>query len=155
MHGLVRLLHQLGAVVSGPTSHPLSLSNSIHAWAFCHKRPWTEQPAGLPLLKKTSLQMSLSPLGLLPMLLLPHLPTVMTTFSFRVSHTVLLWFCVMVMLRLFSRAAEFLAFPPPPPILLLALNLPCRLAAMADALLGTNNSDLLLLLLPSVHLYLP
>jgi hypothetical protein len=68
--------------------------------------------------------MALSPLSLLPMLLLPLLPTVMTKFSFRMSHTVLIWFCVMVM-----------------------LNLPCRLAAVADALLGMVNSDLLLLLL--------
>jgi hypothetical protein len=30
----------------------------------------------------------------------------------------------------------FLAFPPPLPLLLLALNLPCRLAIVADALLG-------------------
>jgi hypothetical protein len=41
----------------------------------------------------------------------------------------------------------FLAFPPPPPFLLFALNLPCRPAAAADALLGMVNSDLLLLLL--------
>jgi hypothetical protein len=33
-------------------------------------------------------------------------------------------------------APVFLAIPPPPPRLLFALNLPCRLAAMADALLG-------------------
>jgi hypothetical protein len=44
-------------------------------------------------------------------------------------------------------APEFLAFPPPPPLLLFALNLPCRLAATADALSGMVNSDLLLLLL--------
>jgi hypothetical protein len=53
----------------------------------------------------------------------------------------------MVMLRFLSRAPEFLAFPPPPPLLLFALNLPCRLAAAADALSGMVNSDLLLLLL--------
>jgi hypothetical protein len=41
----------------------------------------------------------------------------------------------------------FLAFPPPPPFLLFALNLPCKLAAAADAVLGMVNSDLLLLLL--------
>jgi hypothetical protein len=42
---------------------------------------------------------------------------------------------------------RFLAFAPPlpPPLLLLALNLPCRLAAVADALLNMVNSDLLLL----------
>jgi hypothetical protein len=61
---------------------------------------------------------------------LPRLPTVMTMFSFRVSHTVLFCFCVMVMLRFPFRAPVFLAFPPPPPLLLFALNLPCRLAAV-------------------------
>jgi hypothetical protein len=72
---------------------------------------------------------------------------VLTKFSFHASHTVLLWFCVMVMLRLLSRALVFLAFPPSPPLLLFALNLPCKLAAVADALLGMVNSYLLLLLL--------
>jgi hypothetical protein len=43
--------------------------------------------------------MSLPPLGLLPMLLLPCLPTVMTKFLFGVSPTVLLWFRVLVMPR--------------------------------------------------------
>jgi hypothetical protein len=76
---------------------------------------------------------------------IPRLPAAMTKLSFRVSHTVLLWFCVMVMLRFLSRAPVFLAFPPPPPLLLFALNLPCRLAAVADALLDMVNSDLLLL----------
>jgi hypothetical protein len=50
------------------------------------------------------------------------------------------------MLRVLSRTPVFLAFPPPSPLLLLALNLPCRLAAVADALLGMVNSDLPLLL---------
>jgi hypothetical protein len=85
------------------------------------------------------------------MLLLPRLPTVLTKISFRVSHTVLLWLCVMVMLRFLSRAPVFLAFPPPPPLLLLALNMPCRLAAMANALLGMVNSDVPILLHPTVH----
>jgi hypothetical protein len=58
------------------------------------------------------------------MLLLPRLPTVMTKFSFRVSHTVLLLFCVLVKLRFLSCALVFLAFPPPTPLLLFALNLP-------------------------------
>jgi hypothetical protein len=40
-----------------------------------------------------------------------------------------------------------LSSPPPPPLLLFALNLLCRLAAVADALLGMVNFDLLLLLL--------
>jgi hypothetical protein len=77
------------------------------------------------------------------MLLLPCLPTVMLKFPFCISHTVLLWFRVMVMLRLFSRAPVFLAFPPPPPLLLFALNLPCRLAAAALSVMV--HSDLLLL----------
>jgi hypothetical protein len=83
------------------------------------------------------------------MLLLPRLPTVMMKFSFHVSHTVLLWLCVIVMLRFLSRTPVFLAFPPPPPLLLFALNLPCRLAAVADALLGMVNSNFLLLLVRS------
>jgi hypothetical protein len=76
--------------------------------------------------------------------LLPRLPTrsEMTKFPFRVSHTVLLWFRAMVMLRFLSRAPVFLAFPPP--LVLFTLNLPCRLAAEADTLLGMLNSDLLL-----------
>jgi hypothetical protein len=77
------------------------------------------------------------------MLLLPRLPTLMMKFPFRVSHTVLLWFRVMVMLRFLSHAPVFLASPLP----LFALNLPCRLAAATDALFGMVNSDLLLLLL--------
>jgi hypothetical protein len=90
--------------------------------------------------------MSLFPFSLLPMLLLPRLQTVMTKFSFDVSQTVLLWFCVIV--RFLSRAPMFLASPPP--LLLFALNLPCRLAAVADdALLGMVTSDLLLLLSPA------
>jgi hypothetical protein len=91
--------------------------------------------------------MPLSPLSLLPMLLLPRLPTVLTKFSFHVSRIMLLWFCVRVMLRFLSRTPVFLAIPPPPPLLLFALDLPCRLAAVADTLLGMVNSDLLLLLL--------
>jgi hypothetical protein len=59
-----------------------------------------------------------------------------------------LQFCVMViiLLRLLFRAPWFLAFPPPPPLLLFALNLPCRLATVANALLDMVNSGLLLLL---------
>jgi hypothetical protein len=72
----------------------------------------------------------------------------MMKFPFRVSNTVLLWFRVMVMLRFLSCAPVFLAFPNP--LLVLALNLPCRLAA--EALWGMVNSDLLLLLLlPAVY----
>jgi hypothetical protein len=79
-------------------------------------------------------------LGLLPVLLLPPLLTVMMKLLFRVSHAVLRCsmhcFRVMVMLQLFSHAQGFLAFPPPSPLLLLALNLPRRLAAAANALSG-------------------
>jgi hypothetical protein len=59
------------------------------------------------------------PISLLPMLLLPRLPTAMTKFSFRVSHTVLLWFCVRVMLMFLPRC--LVLFPPLPPLLLFAL----------------------------------
>jgi hypothetical protein len=69
------------------------------------------------------------------------LPTVMVKFPFRVSHTVMLWFHVMVMLTFLSHAPVFLAFPPL--LVLSALNLPCRLAALS----GMVHSDLLLLLL--------
>jgi hypothetical protein len=51
------------------------------------------------------------------------------------------------MQRFLSRALVCLAFPPPHPLLLFALNLPCRLAAAADALSGMVNSDLQLFLL--------
>jgi hypothetical protein len=95
--------------------------------------------------------MSPPPLSLLPMLLLPRLSTVMMKFPCSVSHTVLLWFHVMVMLRVLSRAPVFLAFPPLPPLLLFALNLPCRLAAAADALSGMVNSDFFLLLLSVIQ----
>jgi hypothetical protein len=78
--------------------------------------------------------MTLPPLSLLPMLLFHRLQTVLMKFRFHVSHTVLRWFRVMVMLRFLSRAPVFFAFPPPPPLLLFALNLLCRLAAVADAL---------------------
>jgi hypothetical protein len=62
----------------------------------------------------------------------------------------------LVMLRFLSRAPVFLAFPPLPPLLLFALNLPCKLAATADALTGMVNSDLLLLqLVPHSELSYP
>jgi hypothetical protein len=79
------------------------------------------------------------------MLLLPCLPAVMMKSPIRVSHTVLLWFRVMVMLRFLSCALVFLAFPHPSPLLLFALHLPCRLVAVANALSGMLYSDLLLL----------
>jgi hypothetical protein len=81
------------------------------------------------------------------MLLLSCLPTEMMKSPFRISHTVPLCIRVMVMLRFLSRIPVFLAFPPPPPLLLFALNLPCRLVAVADALSDMVNSDLHLLLL--------
>jgi hypothetical protein len=90
--------------------------------------------------------MPLPPLGLLPVLLLPCLPTVMMKFSFPVSHIILLWFHVMVMLRFLPCTTVFLALAPLLPLLLFALNLPRRLEATADALLGMVSTDLLLLL---------
>jgi hypothetical protein len=89
--------------------------------------------------------MSLLPLGHLPSLLLPRLSRVMTKPPFCLSHTVLLWFRVMVMQRFLSCAPAFLTFPPSPPLLLFALSLPHRLAA--DALSGMVNTGFLLLLL--------
>jgi hypothetical protein len=91
------------------------------------------------------------PLGLLPLLLLPCLLTEMK-FTFRVSHTVLLWFRVMVMLRFLSRTPVFLAFPPP--LLLITLNLPHRLGAAADALLGMVNTDSFFFFMLHMHIYL-
>jgi hypothetical protein len=52
----------------------------------------------------------------------------------------------MVMLRVISRAPVFLALPPPPPLQFFSLKLPHRLAAVADALSGMVDTDLLLLL---------
>jgi hypothetical protein len=49
----------------------------------------------------------------------------------------------MVTLRFPFRTPEFLAFPPPPSPRLLALDLPCRLAATANALSGVVNSGVL------------
>jgi hypothetical protein len=81
------------------------------------------------------------------MLLLPCLLTVMMKFLFCVSHRGLLCFLVMVTMLFLSCAPVFLAFPPPPSLLLFALDLPRRLAAVANALMGMVNTDLLLLLL--------
>jgi hypothetical protein len=85
------------------------------------------------------------PLGLLPMLLLPRLPTVMMTLPFRITHTVLLWFRirVIVMVRFLSYVHVFLAFTSPSPLVMFALNLPRRLAAAAFS--GMIIADLLLL----------
>jgi hypothetical protein len=87
--------------------------------------------------------MSRPPLSLLSVLLPLRL---MMKFPFSVSHNALLWFRVTVMLRFISLAPVFLALPPPSPLVLFALNMPCRLEAAADALLGSFTSDLLLLL---------
>jgi hypothetical protein len=129
-------------------------------------RPWCKQPAPCPLsgtFLAHSYQLApgrathfidqapllpyavrMSHLSIVPVLLLPRLLTVMMKFPFSISHTVLLWFCVMVMLRSLFHGPVFHAFPPPLPFILLALDLPCRLAADADALLGMVNSELLL-----------
>jgi hypothetical protein len=91
------------------------------------------------------LRVTVPPNGHLPVLLQPRLLMMKFLYSSNTFSAVLLCFRVMVMLRFFSRAPVFLAFPPPPPILLFALNLPRRLAAAA--LLGMVNTDLLPLLL--------
>jgi hypothetical protein len=60
-----------------------------------------------------------------------------------VFHPVLLWFRVIVMMTLLFQALcliVFLLLPVP----LFALDLPCRLVAVADALLGMVTIDLLL-----------
>jgi hypothetical protein len=77
----------------------------------------------------------------------------MMKFPFHVSHIVLLWFHVMVILRFLPCAPAFLAFAPPLPLLMSALNLPRRLEAMADALSGmaNTNSHILLPLFFLIH----
>jgi hypothetical protein len=62
-------------------------------------------------------------------------------FSFRVPPTVRLWFRVLVMLRFLSCDQAFLALSPPLLLLLFALNLPCSLAATANALSGMVHTD--------------
>jgi hypothetical protein len=52
--------------------------------------------------------------------------TVTMKLPFRASHSALLWFRVMVMLRLFFHARVFLVFSTPPPLPLFALNLPLK-----------------------------
>jgi hypothetical protein len=52
-----------------------------------------------------------------------------------------------VIMKFLFCAPAFLASPPPPPLQMFALNLPRRLAAAADVLLGMITTDLLLLLL--------
>jgi hypothetical protein len=67
-------------------------------------------------------------------------------------HVPCLLFCVMVMQRVIYCAPVFLAFPLPPPFLLFALNLPCRMAGLPDALLHMVTSNLLRLLLSMLRL---
>jgi hypothetical protein len=55
------------------------------------------------------------------------------------------------MMRFLCYVLYFLV-PPPLPSLVFPLALPCKLAAVADALLGMVHSDLLLLLLPWLHI---
>jgi hypothetical protein len=50
------------------------------------------------------------------------------------------------MLRFLLYTEAFLALAPPLPLILFAVNLPCTLAAAADALLGMLNTDLHLLM---------
>jgi hypothetical protein len=83
--------------------------------------------------------------SLLPMRLLPCLPTVMIKLPFCASHTALLWFVLWCCRGSSPTPGCFLPFRPPPLLLLFALDLPCRLAAVADALSGMIIADLLLL----------
>jgi hypothetical protein len=102
--------------------------------------------------------MPLPPLSVLPVLLLPRLPTVMMKFPFHVSHTVLLWFRVSVMSSFLS-----LALPPSPPLLFLPQPAPhaggrrrCPLGygeyrfASSSLNLQTHLSELVLLPWPEV-----
>jgi hypothetical protein len=84
-----------------------------------------------------------------------HLQTVPMKFPFGVFHPVLLWFRVIVMMRFQSHTQDFLVFPPSLPLPLFALNLPRRLAAIADAFLGMVNIDWLLLVLAYAFLCFP
>jgi hypothetical protein len=82
-------------------------------------------------------------LGLEPSRLPPRLQLVMMKFPLHISHIVLLWFrVIMVMLRFLSCAQVCIAFPP---LLFFDLNLPCRLVTTADAPLDNVNIDVLLL----------
>jgi hypothetical protein len=84
--------------------------------------------------------------GDLLLLLQPcYLQPALIKIPFRSFHPVLLWFRDMVMRRLLSSAQYLLAFPPSLPLPLFTLDLPRRLAALADALSGMVNLDLLLL----------
>jgi hypothetical protein len=76
-----------------------------------------------------------------PRLLLTRLWMVMRKSPSCISHTILLWFGVMVMLRFLSRALVFRAFPPT--LRLFALYLPRRLAGAAYK--GMDNSGVLFL----------
>jgi hypothetical protein len=73
---------------------------------------------------------------------MPYLLTVMMTFSFPVFHSVLLWFCVTVMMR-FLFCPLFFLVSPPLPIPLFALTLHCSLMAVAYAPFNHLLSELL------------
>jgi hypothetical protein len=59
---------------------------------------------------------------------------------------ILLWFCVIVMMRFLFHIHSFIV-PPSLPVSLFVLILPLRLVVMADALFGMANIDFLLLFL--------
>jgi hypothetical protein len=90
--------------------------------------------------------MSHSPGDLLLVPLPPRLQIEMMTFPVCIFQSALLWFCVNVMKRFLLRA-PLLPFPHPLPVPFFAPRLPCRLVAVADALLGMINIDLRLLFL--------
>jgi hypothetical protein len=80
-----------------------------------------------------------------PMLQLPRLLTPIMKFPFCVLYTILLWFRVTMIMRFLSRAQGLLDFTPSLPLPLFVLNLYRRPAAVADALSGMVNMDVLLL----------
>jgi hypothetical protein len=82
--------------------------------------------------------MSLSPHGLLLVMLLPHLPTVMMKFPCHCSHIVMRWFRV-VMLRFLSCAPISLAVAPPLPLLVRPQS---TLQAATNAVSGMVNTVL-------------
>jgi hypothetical protein len=66
-------------------------------------------------------------------------------FPFHAFHPFLPCLCAIEIMRFLFHALCFLVFPPRP-VPLTALDLPCRLVAVADALLAMTNIDLLLFL---------
>jgi hypothetical protein len=75
----------------------------------------------------------------------PHLQQVMMKFAFHVFHPILLWFRVIVTIRVLFRVLCCLV-QPYPPVSLFALSLPSRVVAAPDALWGTGHTNLFLLL---------